>query len=59
MRVTGYRLKGYDATYEKTTFDVRIHKEKKNCVLEVMDINSGMTFIFDQVDDSGHSRKKK
>lgn len=53
MIVGGYKLKGYDATYEKTTFDVRqgVNAEN-NCVLEVTDISSGITYIFE------HGQKK-
>ena len=43
MRVTGYRLKGYDATYEKTTFDVT----SVGNILQITEINSGVTFVVD------------
>ena len=49
MRVEGYKLKGYDATYEKCMFDIIEHKgkESQTRVLEVTEINSGLCFIFD------------
>lgn len=48
MIVRGYKLKGYDATYERTNFDIRHgFNAEKNRVLEVTDIDSGMTFIFE------------
>lgn len=37
----GYILKSYDATYERTMFEVFEHDD----VLEVEDLNSGMRFI--------------
>lgn len=46
MFYDGYRLNGYNATYDKTRFDIRIGRNgEKNRVLEITDINSGMTFI--------------
>jgi hypothetical protein len=60
MRVAGYKLNGYDATYEKTYFDVREGKNaEKNRVLEVTDINSGVTFIFEPKTDSGYVRQRR
>ena len=47
MKVPGYKLRGYDATYEKTTFNAKLHTHDKSCVLEVEDVNSGLTFILD------------
>ena len=48
MIVGGYKLNGYNATYERTNFDVRYGKNaEEKCVLEVTDINSGITFIFE------------
>lgn len=48
MRVVGYRLNGYNATYERTNFDIRHgYNGEKNRVLEVTDIESGITFIFE------------
>ena len=47
MRVGGYKLRGYDATYEKCYFDVRTNLTDKSCVLEVFDENSGITFILE------------
>lgn len=52
MKVAGYKLNGYNATYEKTCFDVRGgYTGTKGRVLEVTDIDSGMTFIFETDDD--------
>ena len=45
MKVTGYKLRGYDAVYEKTVFDIQSKEDDKSRVLEITDINSGMTFI--------------
>ena len=45
MIVGGYRLKGYDATYEKTTFDVRSKVNGETCVLEILENLSGVTYI--------------
>lgn len=52
MRVGGYKLRGYDATYEKCFFDVRTNFNDKSCVLEVLDENSGITFILELEKDS-------
>lgn len=59
MIVGGYKLNSYNATYEKTSFDVRKGlNADKNCVLEVTDINSGLTFIFEDKDQN-HQQKKR
>lgn len=61
MRVPGYKLKGYDATYDRVMFDVRygFNAEKKR-VLEVTEINSGITFIFEtEPIDQTKSRRRK
>ena len=47
MKVGGYRLKGYDATYDKTVFDVRTNYTEENCVLEILELNSGVTYILE------------
>jgi hypothetical protein len=48
MRVAGYKLNGYNATYEHTEFDIKHgYNSEKNRVLEVTDIDSGVTFIFE------------
>lgn len=47
MTVGGYKLRGYDATYEKCFFDVRTNLTDKSCVLEILDNNSGITFILE------------
>lgn len=53
MKVPGYKLNGYDATYEKTTFEVfRDHSAVgESGVLEVMEINSGITFVLEMDDE--------
>ena len=52
MRVAGYRLKGYDAMYEKTWFDVRGRSDDKSCVLEISEDLSGTTYIVEIDKDS-------
>ena len=48
MIVRGYKLKGYDATYEKCDLDIRIGVNcSENRVLEVLDMQSGVTYIFE------------
>ena len=48
MICEGYRLNGYNATYENAYFDVRLgSNSEKNRVLEVTDMDSGITFIFE------------
>lgn len=44
MKIEGYKLSGYDATYRKAVFNV---VERKNRVLEVTDAESGQVFILD------------
>ena len=52
MRVSGYKLRGYDAVYEKCLFEVRGgYNGTKGRVLEVTDIDSGMTFVFETEED--------
>ena len=53
MKAEGYKLNGYDATYEKTLFDVKSKANKEICVLEVLDINSGITFVVELKKDIG------
>lgn len=43
MKCEGYKISGYDATYQKTVFDVN----ERNGVLEVSDINTGAAFLID------------
>ena len=60
MRIEGYRINGYNATYEQTYFDVREGKNaKKNRVLEVEDLNSGITFVFEDKEYHGYVRRGK
>lgn len=48
MRIQGYKLNGYNATYERAQFDIRPgYNAEKNRVLEITDIDSGITFIFE------------
>ena len=48
MIAEGYRLNGYDAKYEKTTYHVRIRYEDEEVVIhEVTEVNSGITFIYE------------
>lgn len=56
MKVEGVRLKGYDATYEKTTFDVIA----KDGVLKICDLMSGVTFFINEgeLDDAERSKKR-
>ena len=60
MKVAGYKLNGYNATYEKTCFDVRGgYNGTKGRVLEVMDIDSGMTFVFETEEDIFKPQRQK
>ena len=64
MLYEGYKVNGYDASYEKTNFDVRYGKNaEKNRVLEITDINSGVTFIVETPESRSHKishpRRKK
>lgn len=60
MRVPGYKLKGYDATYEQAMFDVRYGiNAEKNRVLEVTEINSGITFIFEAEPKDQTKRRRR
>ena len=58
MKVAGYKLNGYNATYEKCVLDVRpgINADNKR-VLEVTDIFSGITYLF-ETDEILSSNKK-
>ena len=59
MIVRGYKLNGYNATYEKVCFDIREgFNSEKNRVLEVMDINSGITYIFELKDLPKKNRQR-
>ena len=59
MKVAGYRLNGYNATYEEVLFDVRdgINAEK-NCVLDVTEIMSGVTYIFEYEPKMTHKKHR-
>lgn len=44
----GYRLNGYNATYEKAVFSVRTrHEDRKTIIKEITELNSGITFIYE------------
>lgn len=56
----GYRLNGYDALYEKTTFLVRErYKSRRSTIWEVTEVNSGITFIYEVKKEYKHERKPK
>ena len=57
----GYKLNGYDATYEKTTFSVRKRYEHRHKIInEVTELNSGITFIYEvKKEYKKHERKAK
>ena len=58
MIAEGYRLNGYDAKYEKTTYHVRVRYEDEDVVIhEVTEVNSGITFIY-EVKKNERNRKK-
>lgn len=59
MIAEGYRLNGYDAKYEKTTYHVRIRYEDDEVVIhEVTEANSGITFIYEIKKGYKKERKK-
>ena len=44
----GYKLNGYDATYEKATFsEYTRYEDKRKIIREVTELNSGITFIYE------------
>ena len=60
MRVGGYKLRGYDATYDRAVFDVQEGRNASgNRVLEVTDIDSGVTFIVEFDDPKKYKRNRK
>ena len=44
MKLEGYKISGYDATYRKALFNVCERGER---VLEITDLDSGTTFLID------------
>ena len=46
MKIEGYKLNGYDATYRKTLFNVN-ERGAEGRVLEISDVESGETFLLD------------
>lgn len=57
----GYRLNGYDATYERATFSVATRYEDEHKIIcEVTELNSGITFIYEEKKGyKKHERKSK
>ena len=54
MKCEGYKISGYDATYRKALFNVC---ERGNRVLEITDLDSGITFLVDFDSMSGQNRR--
>lgn len=59
MRVAGYRLKGYDATYERCSFDLDMHFTEDSCVLHVTELNSGVSYLLDLDNKQAKSIKRR
>ena len=61
MRVAGYKLNAYNATYERAYFSVQEgHNASGNRVLEVRDDDSGITFVLEFEEKiRRHDRRKK
>lgn len=56
----GYKLNGYDATYEKATFsECTRYEDKHKIIREVTELNSGITFIYEVKKEYKHERKPK
>lgn len=57
----GYKLNGYDATYEKATFsECTRYEDKRKIIREVTELNSGITFIYEvKKGYKKHERKSK
>lgn len=54
----GYKLNNYDATYEKTTFLIRTrHESNKTVIREVTELNSGITFIYEEKKNERNRKK--
>ena len=53
MRCEGYKISGYDATYRKALFNI---KDRGNNVIEIEDIQGGITFILDLNNYDGSDR---
>ena len=55
----GYKLNGYDATYEKATFsECTRYEDKRKIIREVTELNSGITFIYEVKKGYKKERKK-
>ena len=55
----GYKLNGYDATYERATFSVRKRYEDKHKIIrEITELNSGITFIYEVKKEYKKERRK-
>lgn len=62
MMIRGYKLNGYNATYETCNIDVRRgYNGSGKCVLEVEDVLSGITYFFeaDEILESWPRKNKK
>lgn len=61
MRVAGYKLSAYDATYKRAYFDVQEGRNSSgNRVLEVRDDDSGITFVLEFEEQTRrHDPRKK
>lgn len=61
MKVEGYKINSYNATYEKVLLDViTVNKNpEEDPVIEVSDVNTGMGFIFEYRQDSKHGIKRQ
>lgn len=47
-KIEGYKLNGYDATYDKALYNIHKRYEDADvCILEIMEIHSGITFIIE------------
>lgn len=58
MKLEGYKLNGYDATYNKAVFEVAERgTTSKNRVLEITELESGITFLLELDSASGKNRR--
>lgn len=60
MRIAGYKLNGYNATYEKCVLDVvsGVNANNKR-VLEVTDLFSGITYLFETEEILSSKKRRK
>ena len=60
MRVAGYKLNAYNATYERAYFSVQEGRNASgNRVLEVTDDDSGITFVLEFEDKNKRRDHRK